>query len=319
MTSLSPLPSPPASPRLEHDSSPLGDYLAGELLVHAALVPSHGPSSTPYPPFGPSSIHLQSAEAERSFDVLGSPLSMAADDDATIRRKRIRSHDAVSPSGIATERRRTPEPHHSMSSDPNGLRSVSTPEAGPSRLNHPPLARIPSPERDEFAERFKYLVATSGLLEKTQLASQATPLIGADNDERIISHSTSSSSHGKAAAESAAAAGAREGGELWRWDIIAALVVLVVSLTYTLGPANSVVPLAGLATGVGLYARKTVSACMALPFLTEPGNAVELCSGGGGGHSCARRGAWQINNSIRAPQGRFNRSRPRDARSGSAS
>lgn len=146
--------------------------------------------------------------------------------------------------------------------------SMSTPEAGPSRvgLSLAPPARIASPSRDEFAERFKYLVASSGLLEKTQLASLGSAL--AASDVTHASHDSPTSHHRAPLAPADADAGSVLSGELRRWDIIGALAVIVAGLIYILGPSASIVPGAVFTTGAALYWQKLVSAPALVRLLT---------------------------------------------------
>ncbi|BEJ17401.1 hypothetical protein CspHIS471_0608020 [Cutaneotrichosporon sp. HIS471] len=167
------------------------------------------------------------AEAERSFDA-PSPI------DITIRRRRPLSRERISP--LATDRWRLPESQQPMSDNENA-------EAGPSRLAPP--ARIDSPPRDEFAERFKYLVASSGLMERTQIASLGT----ADIDVTP----SKAPSPSRSDADTRLAAGSQG---LLRWDIIAALAAVMAGLVYILGPSASLIPGTAMATGIALYARK---------------------------------------------------------------
>jgi hypothetical protein len=138
-------------------------------------------------------------------------------------------------------------------------------EAGPSRLAAP--ARIDSPPRDEFAERFKYLVASSGLLEKTQIASLGTT----DIDVTPSKASPSSPSHSHTDVHPAAGT-----HELLRWDIIAAIAAVVAGLVYILGPSASLIPGTALATGVALYARKLVSGSARCPLTSKAEAPSEL-------------------------------------------
>ncbi|CAK9784754.1 hypothetical protein CC85DRAFT_285230 [Cutaneotrichosporon oleaginosum] len=171
------------------------------------------------------------AQAEQSFD--DSPPA----DDTTIRRRRPRSRERIAP--LATTRK--------LTLHPSAMSDTENAEAGPSHLASP--ARIDSPPRDEFAERFKYLVASSGLLEKTQIASLGTT----DVDVTPSKASVASYSHTDAP-------GAAGIPELLRWDIIAAIAAVVAGIVYILGPVGSVIPGTALATGVALYARRIAEA-----------------------------------------------------------
>lgn len=121
-----------------------------------------------------------------------------------------------------------------------------------------PFRRTPSPPVDnEFADRFKYLVATSGLLEKTQLASLAAPAspiaVGGERAdcEQVLDPSTASDAAPESAPDSAAEV--PRTGVLLRWDILAALGVLVVALFVALGLRVGLGVSVAILAGVALY------------------------------------------------------------------
>lgn len=134
---------------------------------------------------------------------------------------------------------------------------------GPRALGTP--LRLPSPIRTtrssdhEFAERFKFLVASSGLLEKTQLYSTVASPDGATSTSMLSPTSAlddSAREPASAPADTPAPPSSRgaldvittEDGSM-RWDIIAAIAVLMASLAYVIGPSKVVVTSAAIATG----------------------------------------------------------------------
>ncbi|KAL1405044.1 hypothetical protein Q8F55_008667 [Vanrija albida] len=217
------------------------------------------------------------ADAERSFETLAPPVSsaLAASIPNSLKRRRsstrtsaegsTRSSNAASVSGSSGPSAK-PAPLVGASSSATSARAgvVAANSIGPRALGTP--LRLPSPIRttratnDEFAERFKYLVASSGLLEKTQLYSTATSPDGAmltallspssatpdDSLKEMVAVRADApappSSRGPLDAMTA------EDGSM-RWDIIAAIAVLMASLAYMIGPTKVVVTSAAIATG----------------------------------------------------------------------
>lgn len=128
------------------------------------------------------------------------------------------------------------------------------PQAGPSRRRVPTPPLTPSsPSDSQFAEHFKYLVATSGLLERTQLASHSTPVsvFPASEDESSPARSTISEE------EAQNDPPLRE--LLLRWDILLAIGALVVALVVALGVRVALIPCAAVVTGAVFYYYNQVS------------------------------------------------------------
>lgn len=125
----------------------------------------------------------------------------------------------------------------------------SEPIAGPSRLPRPP--RTPSgPRENEFAERFKYLVATSGLLEKTQLTNINVP------PSTIDSHNDASSVRASESEDTGPDTPLRD--RVRQPDILAALAVLIAALVKVLGIRAALIPMVVIGTGATMYAVKQV-------------------------------------------------------------
>lgn len=175
------------------------------------------------------------SDVESSFDALGPPFDPTPTyEDATITRRR-RPRKSSSP----LRRAQSPQPLARVAT-----RSVSpdnVPEAGPSRIP------MESPTRyvdDAFAERFKYLIATSGLLEKTQLdrSSRRT-----DSEGGSPPVSPTHLNHAPSVAGSQTSTIAKPSAES-KWNVLAAVGAVVIGLAYVLGPSTVVTPTA-LAAG----------------------------------------------------------------------
>lgn len=178
------------------------------------------------------------SDAQSSFD-LGAPFNP----DATIRRRR---------KAVVTSPR--------VMTEGDNL-AGETPEAGPSRMR---ISRRSSVRRedDAFAERFKYLIASSGLLEKTQLDLSSSKRSDRTESEAAASPIRSGLNIepvkvSRPGSVASSYAGSLDGvvGVASRWDIMAALTVIVISLAYVLGP-TAIIPSTALATGVALLQPK---------------------------------------------------------------
>ncbi|EKC97339.1 hypothetical protein A1Q2_08262 [Trichosporon asahii var. asahii CBS 8904] len=238
----------PASERPE--PSPLTDYLAGMLRT-----PNQSHSLTP-------------SDVEKSFDadrgLVSSPSSSSTPTTPATDRDRRKSRRQSTPfytKGIPTspgppvthldlaraaeQRLKVPSTPTPMRSDRSPTSPSLSPSATPSSLPTPspsrsPLSRPPvlrRPTDDGFTERFQYLVASSGLLEKTQILSlvsaqeEDNPPVPPEADDKL-QMIVQSQQH--------------------RWDIYAASAFVIVSVLYVLGLSMLLVPSAAVAGGAAL-------------------------------------------------------------------
>ncbi|EJT48743.1 hypothetical protein A1Q1_02288 [Trichosporon asahii var. asahii CBS 2479] len=238
----------PASERPE--PSPLTDYLAGMLRT-----PNQSHSLTP-------------SDVEKSFDadrgLASSPSSSSTPTTPATDRDRRKSRRQSTPfytKGIPTspgppvthldlakaaeQRLKVPSTPTPMRSDRSPTSPSLSPSATPSSLPTPspsrsPLSRPPvlrRPTDDGFTERFQYLVASSGLLEKTQILSlvsaqeEDNPPVPPEADDKL-QMIVQSQQH--------------------RWDIYAASAFVIVSVLYVLGLSMLLVPSAAVAGGAAL-------------------------------------------------------------------
>lgn len=120
--------------------------------------------------------------------------------------------------------------------------ALLAPSPSKSPLSRPPVLRRPTD--DGFTERFQYLVASSGLLEKTQILS----LVSAQEDDDSPPITTSPEpSPPEDKLQQMIVRPLQQ-----HWDVVAASAVVIVSVLYVLGLSMLLVPSAAVAGGAAL-------------------------------------------------------------------